>query len=63
IRRAGLGTVSEIFDGDHPHTPRGCISQAWSLAEPFRAYVEDILLIKPPYEHLFHESENRVEDG
>jgi glycogen debranching enzyme len=30
---AGLGTISEIFDGDPPHTPRGSISQAWSVAE------------------------------
>ncbi len=29
---AGLGTVSEIFDGDPPHTPRGCPAQAWSVA-------------------------------
>ena len=63
IQRAGMGTVSEIFDGDPPHAARGCISQAWSLAEPFRAYVEDILLIRPPYEHLFLESENRAEAG
>ncbi len=48
--RAGLGTISEIFDGDPPHSPRGCISQAWSVAEPLRAYVEDILLKRPPYE-------------
>jgi predicted glycogen debranching enzyme len=33
---AGLGTISEIFDGDPPHTPRGCISQAWSVAEILR---------------------------
>jgi len=50
IYRAGLGTISEIFDGDPPHTPRGCISQAWSIAEPLRAYVEDILLERPPFE-------------
>ncbi|MDN3514169.1 MAG: amylo-alpha-1,6-glucosidase [Candidatus Brocadia sp.] len=37
---AGLGTISEIFDGDPPHTPRGCISQAWSVAEIVRAYLE-----------------------
>jgi predicted glycogen debranching enzyme len=30
---AGLGQISEIFDGDAPHTPRGCIAQAWSVAE------------------------------
>ncbi len=35
---AGLGTISEIFDGDHPHHPRGCISQAWSIAEILRAW-------------------------
>jgi len=33
-----LGQVSEIFDGDPPHTPRGCIAQAWSVAELLRAY-------------------------
>jgi glycogen debranching enzyme len=35
---AGLGTISEIFDGDMPHEPNGCISQAWSVAEVIRAY-------------------------
>ncbi|HHT9108083.1 MAG TPA: amylo-alpha-1,6-glucosidase [Candidatus Wunengus sp. YC63] len=39
---AGLGTVSEIFDGDPPHTPRGCISQAWSVAEILRTYFEHV---------------------
>ncbi|MBK1645710.1 glycogen debranching protein [Thiocapsa imhoffii] len=29
---AGLGSVSEIFDGDPPHDPRGCPAQAWSVA-------------------------------
>jgi len=33
-----LGSVCEIFDGDPPHTPRGCIAQAWSVAELVRAY-------------------------
>ncbi len=32
LLEAGLGTVSEIFDGDPPHHPRGCIAQAWSVA-------------------------------
>jgi glycogen debranching enzyme len=32
LRDAGLGEVSEIFDGDPPHTPRGCPAQAWSVA-------------------------------
>ncbi len=34
----GLGTISEIFDGDAPHYPRGCIAQAWSVAETLRAW-------------------------
>jgi predicted glycogen debranching enzyme len=33
LNQFGLGTIGEIFDGDQPHIPRGCISQAWSLAE------------------------------
>jgi len=50
IAEGGLGTVNEIFDGDFPHTPRGCISQAWSVAEPLRAYVEDLSGVRPKYE-------------
>lgn len=38
LREAGLGTVSEIFDGDAPNEPRGCIAQAWSVGEALRAY-------------------------
>ncbi len=33
---AGLGSVSEIFDGNAPHAARGCIAQAWSVAELLR---------------------------
>jgi glycogen debranching enzyme len=33
-----LGQICEIFDGDFPHRPRGCIAQAWSVAELLRAY-------------------------
>lgn len=47
LREAGLGQVSEIFDGDPPHHPRGCIAQAWSVAELLRAAVEDVLVVKP----------------
>ncbi len=32
MEAAGLGEISEIFDGDPPHRPRGCIAQAWSVA-------------------------------
>ena len=37
---AGLCTVSEIFDGTRPHTPRGCVAQAWSVGELLRAHKE-----------------------
>lgn len=33
-----VGTISEIFDGDSPFTPRGCFAQAWSVAEVLRAW-------------------------
>jgi len=33
-----LGSISEIFDGDEPHTPRGAFAQAWSVAEVMRAW-------------------------
>lgn len=39
---AGLGTISEIFDGDMPHDPRGCIAQAWSVAEVLRVLREEL---------------------
>ena len=38
-----IGTISEIFDGDTPHNPRGCYAQAWSVGEVLRCYCEDIL--------------------
>jgi predicted glycogen debranching enzyme len=34
----GVGSISEIFDGDPPFAPRGCIAQAWSVAEVLRAW-------------------------
>ena len=42
LHEACLGQVSEIFDGDPPHTPRGCVGQAWSVAELLRAIIEDV---------------------
>jgi predicted glycogen debranching enzyme len=36
LRDAGVGQISEIFDGDPPFSPRGCIAQAWSVAEILR---------------------------
>jgi predicted glycogen debranching enzyme len=38
LRDHGIGSISEIFDGDPPHRPRGCIAQAWGVAEVLRAW-------------------------
>ena len=38
MKTHGLGTIAEMFDGDSPFTPRGCIAQAWSVAEILRAW-------------------------
>ena len=36
LNEAGCGQISEIFDADAPHNPRGCVAQAWSVAEVLR---------------------------
>jgi glycogen debranching enzyme len=36
LSEAGIGHLSEIADGDAPHTPRGCPFQAWSVSEALR---------------------------
>lgn len=40
LKEAGVGSISEIFDGDPPHRPRGCPAQAWSVAEILRIWKE-----------------------
>ena len=39
LNEAGIGTLSEIFDAEQPYTPRGCIAQAWTVAEVLRAWL------------------------
>jgi predicted glycogen debranching enzyme len=39
MTEAGIGTISEIYDGDPPNQARGCITQAWCIAEILRSYV------------------------
>lgn len=46
LRDHGVGYISEIFDADEPAIPRGCIAQAWGVAEVLRALVEDVLEIR-----------------
>ena len=37
---ACIGTISEVFDADEPFTPRGCVAQAWSVAEVLRSWAK-----------------------
>ena len=39
LDEACVGSISEIFDAEPPFTPRGCISQGWSVAEALRAFI------------------------
>ncbi len=45
LGEACIGTISEIFDAEPPFTPRGCISQAWSVAEVLRCAIKTGALI------------------
>jgi predicted glycogen debranching enzyme len=47
MTHAGLGQLPELADADPPHTPRGCIAQAWSVAELLRAAIEDVYQLGP----------------
>lgn len=38
LSEAGIGTISEMFDAEPPYHPRGCIAQAWSVAEVLRVW-------------------------
>jgi glycogen debranching enzyme len=40
LEHSGLGQISEIFDATEPFRPRGCIAQAWSVAETLRVFLE-----------------------
>jgi predicted glycogen debranching enzyme len=40
LGRACIGSISEVFDAEEPYTPRGCVAQAWSVAEVLRCWVK-----------------------
>jgi predicted glycogen debranching enzyme len=60
LSSAGLGHISEIFEGDFPNRPCGCIAQAWSVGEILRAYTEDVKGIKPSSEPEVRGKRNKV---
>lgn len=51
LSELGVGSIAEIFDGDPPHPPRGCIAQAWSVAETLRAWDTIASQMQPPQQH------------
>ncbi len=51
LDQAGLGHISEIADGDSPHTPRGCPFQAWSVGEVLRLMTNVLVEEKAPIEN------------
>jgi len=63
LRDHGVGSISEIFDGDEPAIPRGCFAQAWGVAEILRAYVEDVLELRPPAESALEILKGGAMDG
>lgn len=46
LSKAAIGSIGEIFDADPPYTHRGCVAQAWSVAEVLRAHVKIATLKK-----------------
>jgi predicted glycogen debranching enzyme len=66
LAEAGLGHISEIFEGDAPHRPCGCIAQAWSVAEILRVYLEEVRGLRPnrrPNDETPKKLESRVEEA
>jgi len=48
LDQACIGSISEVFDAEPPFTPRGCIAQAWSVAELLRAWIKFDMVRLPP---------------
>ena len=40
LDEACVGSISEVFDAEEPYAPRGCVAQAWSVAEVLRCWLK-----------------------
>ena len=47
LSEACVGSISEIFDAEAPYTPRGCVAQAWSVAEVLRCLDKTLRVVRP----------------
>jgi predicted glycogen debranching enzyme len=52
-----VGSISEVFDADAPFTPRGCIAQAWSVAEVLRSTLKLHVIVGTPIANLLPQGE------
>jgi predicted glycogen debranching enzyme len=60
LGEACLGSISEVFDAEEPYTPRGCVAQAWSVAEVLRCWVKTAELEEAAREMSVREEEVRT---
>jgi predicted glycogen debranching enzyme len=60
LDEACVGSISEIFDADEPYVPRGCVAQAWSVAEVLRGLARTSPSIEPEREPALTASQRTV---
>ena len=60
IRTHGLGTASEIFDGDAPFEPRGCVAQAWTVGELLRTWAAVADAVVSAHSNAVESGANRI---
>jgi predicted glycogen debranching enzyme len=58
LGEACLGSISEVFDAEPPYTPRGCVAQAWSVAEVLRCWALTSPALLSPRERREKDKEN-----
>jgi glycogen debranching enzyme len=63
LDEACVGSVSEIFDAEDPYTPRGCVAQAWSVAELLRCWVKTAAASDAPAVTSTHAKESPARQG
>ena len=63
LRMAGIGSVSEVLDGDPPHHPGGCPMQAWSVAELLRLWLATGATDLPPAAPSLHDGQRAADSG
>jgi glycogen debranching enzyme len=63
LNEAGVGSISEIFDAEPPYHPRGCVAQAWSVAETLRCLARTAMPDETPAEAVRRETASTTPRG